>query len=104
MDELCRHRNLIGRCDDCNREHAERRKRERQGLIVPLRKLMPDALDVEEQTASGAFYLQECRRYREALIQIEARIPEGIDLTLYPENIWKIATDALDEGDEAAGE
>lgn len=68
------------------------------------RKAMPDALDVIEETASGAFYLQECRRYREALIAIEGTRPEGIDFRDHAANVWQIATEALDAGDEAAGE
>lgn len=63
----------------------------------------PGGLDTMPDSVVEGFLIQEALRYRRALIEIEKTIPEGIDLTKYPENIWRIATEALDAGDEAAG-
>lgn len=61
----------------------------------------PGVLGREPETMLEACALQEVLRYRRALIAIEKTRPEMPHLdTDHPENIWKIATDALDEGDE----
>lgn len=64
----------------------------------------PGGLATEAYTAVEGFYQQEALRYRRALIEIEKTAPErGELLERYPQNIWSIATAALDAGDEAAG-
>lgn len=60
----------------------------------------PGGLATEAYTAVEGFFQQEALRYRRALIKIEATKPDG---ELGPNNIWKVASDALDAGDEAAG-
>lgn len=65
----------------------------------------PGALGAEPDSMGEACALQEALRYRRALIQIERSRPEGLPHldTDHPENIWRIASDALDAGEEAVG-
>lgn len=64
----------------------------------------PGGLAGEPYSAVEAFFQQEALRYRRALVAIEATAPEHGDLReAFPLNVWKIASDALDAGDEAAG-
>lgn len=63
----------------------------------------PGVLDTKPSTVVESFMQQEALRYRMALIKIEATRPDGIDFRDHAANVWQIATEALDAGDEAAG-